>query len=108
MSNQAEQVIASVLVTPSTHLADFMATCGCQIQQVVSGPERTPDGKPVVKWVFPETTTATEVMVLWKKPPKDSRDWDQLTFEEKQIVVNFVTAFSDNLRHFIKTAKEGV
>lgn len=101
------QVVASFLTTQSTHLADFLATCGCSIQQVVRGPERTPDGKPVCKWVFPDTAMATEIMMLWKNPPKNSRDWEQLTFEEKQIVVNFVTAFSDNLRHFIQTAKEG-
>jgi hypothetical protein len=108
MSNQDGQVVAQVLCTSSTHLADFLATCGCPIQQVLTGPERTPDGRPVVKWVFPENSTATEIMVLWKNPPKDTRDWEQLSFEEKQIVINFVTAFSDNLRHFIKQAKEGV
>jgi hypothetical protein len=107
MSSQEGQVVASVLVTGSTHLADFLATCGCKIQQTTSGPERTPEGRPVVKWVFDESPTATEIMALWKNPPDNSRDWEQLSFEEKQIVINFVTAFSDNLRHFIKQAKEG-
>jgi hypothetical protein len=109
MSNQLEQgeVIASVVVTPSTHLADFMATCGCQIQQTVSGPERTPQQTPVVKWVFQASPKAEEIMVLWKNPPQDTRDWDELTQDEKKIVINFVTAFSDNLHHFIKRAKEG-
>ena len=102
-----EQQLAAVVVTPSTHLADFMATCECQIQQTVSGPERTPDGRPVVKWVFEDSPKAEEIMVLWKSPPKDTRDWDHLTAEEKAIVINFVTAFSDNLHHFIKRAKEG-
>lgn len=105
-AQQAEQVVAAVVVTPSTHLADFLATCGCQIQQVLSGPERTPTGAPVVKWVFQESEKAKEIMILWKQPP-DARDWDQLNHEEKQIVINFVTAFSDNLHHFIKRAKEG-
>ena len=107
MAEQEPIQVASVLVTQSTHLADFLATCNCPIQQVVRGPERTPDGRPVCKWVFPETGTATEIMLLWKDPPKDTRDWDQLSFDEKRIVINFVTAFSDNLRHFIKAAKEG-
>lgn len=108
MPDQAEkgQQVAAVLVTPSTHLADFLATCGCTIQQTLSGPERTPDGRPVCKWIFEETKTATEVMLLWKNPPKDTRDWENLTEEEKRIVINFVTAFSDNLYHFIKMAKE--
>jgi hypothetical protein len=100
--------VAAVVVTSSTHVADFLATCGCQIQQVISGPERTPDGKPVVKWVFEETQTAKEIMVLWKNPPKDARDWEHLSHEEKCIVINMVTAFSDNLYHFVKRAKEGV
>jgi len=102
-----ERTIASVLVTQSTHLANFLATCGCQIRQVVSGPERTPSGTPVVKWVFDETEEAKVIMLMWKNPPKDTRDWGQLSSEEKAIVMNFVTAFSDNLHHFIKRAKEG-
>jgi hypothetical protein len=107
MSESAGQQIAAVLITSSTHLADFLATCGCPIQQVTSGPERTPDGRPVVKWIFEETSTAREIMLMWKNPPRDSRDWEHLNPEEKAVVVNIVTAFSDNLFHFIKKAKEG-
>jgi hypothetical protein len=99
--------VAAVLVTSSTHLADFLATCGCQIQQILSGPERTPDGRPVTKWVFYETQTAKEIMVLWKNPPQTARDWEHLSAEERGIVINMVTAFSDNLYHFKKQAKEG-
>lgn len=99
--------VASVLITSSTHLADFLATCGCKIQQVESGPERTPDGRPVCKWVFEESQTAKEIMVLWKNPPTTARDWEHLNHEERCIVINMVTAFSDNLYHFIKRAKEG-
>lgn len=110
MSDQAvqETPVASVLVTSSTHLACFMATCGCEIQQITSGPERTPDGRPVVKWVFNETPTATEIMLGWKKPPTNARDWEHMNPEEKLVTLNIVTAFSDNLFHFIKKAKEGV
>jgi len=107
MSEQVGEVLASVVVTPSTHLADFMATCGCEIQQVLYGPERTQDGRPVAKWVFEESVTAKQIMIMWKNPPTDSRDWEHLTDEERGIVVNMVTAFSDNLFHFIKKAKEG-
>jgi len=102
-----EQVVSAVLCTSSTHLADFLATCGCEIQQTMSGPERTPTGSPVVKWVFKETPEATEIMLLWKNPPQDTPDWKDLPFDQKRVVINFVTAFSDNLHCFIKRAKEG-
>lgn len=107
MSEQAGTTVASVVVTPSTHLANFLATCGCEIQHVVTGPERTPDGRPVVKWVFQDTRTAEEIMVGWKNPPKDAPDWEHLTPRERDIVINMVTAFSDNLHHFIRIAKNG-
>ena len=107
MSESAGREVAAVLITSSTHLADFLATCGCEIQQCTYGPERTPDGRPVCKWLFNETPTALEIMRLWKNPPKDARDWEHLTPEEKQIVVNIVTAFGDNLFHFIAKAKAG-
>jgi hypothetical protein len=106
MSENAEHVVAATVNTPSTHLADFLATCGCQLQQVISGPERTPSGSPLRRFVFQCTPKAEEIMVAWKNPPRDTRDWDELTPEEKAIVLNFVTAFSDNLYHFQKRAKE--
>lgn len=102
------KVIAEVVVTSSTHLADFLATCGVKPQQILAGPERRPgDNAPVVKWCFHSSPKAEEIMLLWAKPPKDARDWDRLTPEEKGIVINFVTAFSDNLHHFISQAKRG-
>ena len=96
----------SFVLTPSTHLAAFLGTCGCQPVTIKRGPEKTGLGTPVVKWVYTGTPKSEQIMLMWRKPNKEARDWDALNDEEKEIVINFLTAFSENLRHFLAEAKK--
>jgi hypothetical protein len=96
------------VIVQSTHLAAFMATADCKLVTIKKGPERTNLNTPVTKWVYQGGDKAEEIMMRWARPNKESRDWDHLTNEEKDIVINHLTAFSDNLRHFLTEAKKDV
>ena len=59
-----------------------------------------------------ETPEATEIMTMWGEmnhnpPPPDWMEWGKLTDEQRRIVMNIVTAFSQNLHWFMKLAKNG-
>jgi len=103
----------AALVTTSTHLATMLGTCDAKLRlPCPTGPERTPAGDPVVKFVFDETPEATEIMTMWGEmnhnpPPPDWMEWGKLTDEQRRIVMNIVTAFSQNLHWFMKLAKNG-
>ena len=107
------QPLDAVCVTPSTHLATMLGTCDAKLRlPCPTGPERTPSGEPVVKFVFDETAEVKEIMMLWGEmnrnpPPPTWNDWSKLSDEQRQIVMNFVTAFSQNLHWYMKLAKNG-
>ena len=99
--------VASLLFTQNVHLATFMATAGCEPQQVLRGPERTQLGHPIVKFVYDNSGgVAEEIFAMWSNPKTDARGWGDLSREEKEILINFITAHANNLRHFLAEVKK--
>jgi hypothetical protein len=95
----------SFISLQSTHLSAFLATCECNPTGLLKGPEVTAMGNQVTKWHFKVTPMLEEIVKRWRHPKTEARDWGQLSDEEKDVVINFITAFSDNLKHFLSDAK---
>jgi hypothetical protein len=105
---EAQGSSLEAVVTQSTHLAAFLYICGCKpAGRPIKGPERTPNGQRLItKWPFVNDANAEEIVLRWSRPDKATRDWSQLNTEERAIVVNFLTAFSDELYKFMQEAKK--
>lgn len=97
--------IANQIQIQSTHLSAFLATMGCKPIMVNRGPERTAQGNPIAKWVFDVDDKLREIVKMWANPNAEAADWEQMTYEQREIVINIVNAFSDNLKHFLSDAK---
>jgi len=106
---KSAEKIAEVVVTPSVYLACFLGTMGCTPQQILKGPERTQLGHPITKWVYENKGLAEELYIRWGKPDEvfpEYKDWSE---REKQLVASYVSAFAENLRHFLtEVKKDGV
>lgn len=93
-------------ITNNLHLATLLGSCGCKPVQIVRGPEKTPQGMDVVKWVFESSPTADELIALWKNPFYNSPDFAEMTVREKKIIVEYVAGFAANLKHYLAHTKE--
>ncbi len=103
--SDAKSIPFSFVSTPNLHLATMLGTAGCKPLQIAKGPERTSTGVPQVKWLYEDNRAAEEIMAMWKNPNTKAKAWEQLTKDEKDIVVNFVTAFAANLKHYLGHTK---
>jgi hypothetical protein len=112
METENKKVVASHVGTSSLHLACFIATVGGKLVKVEQGPDKTRDGKLLTRWDFNSTPEIDQAMALWQAQPDKIReklgkenmvmkDWGGMNFGERASVVDIMTAFSHNLRHFI-------
>lgn len=99
--------VIDCIITPSTHLAAFLGTMGCKPQEVLKGPERTQLGYPVTKWVYENDGRAEEIYAMWGKAVAGGGGWETWDQPTKELVVNVLAAFTDNLRHFLTEVKRG-
>lgn len=100
--------VADVILTSSVYLATFLGTMGCKPFQVLKGPEKTQQGDKITKFVYDNNDgVAEDIYSTWGNPidPNVPNSWSKLTKKEKLIVTNVVTAFCDNLRHFLNEVK---
>ena len=104
-SQQEPVKVADSIITNSVHLATFLGTMGCKPVQIHKGPERTQLGYPITKWEFENDGRAEEIYGMWGKPSATAPSWETYPDEVKQLVIDIITAHSDNLRHFLMEAK---
>ena len=104
-SQQDPVKVADSIITNSVHLATFLGTMGCKPVQIHKGPERTQLGYPITKWEFENDGRAEEIYGMWGKPSAVAPSWETYPDEVKQLVIDIITAHSDNLRHFLQEAK---
>ena len=95
----------SFVTTSSLHLAALLGTLGAKHLKKTYGPDKTPQGQPKVRWVFESDSLTDEIAALWQKPINKVQ-WDGLTREQRDCVISVVSAFADNLKHYIAHTKE--